>query len=119
MGSKFNSNPWKREMRANGDLLVTIPDWLYLDDSRDFRNRLTQVPQMQMAFTGTAVPTGHLIAATPKLYQCLKEAIVWRCLECRNYRDGVDYLDYRCGRTVDTCEVKKWVVAIREAEGEK
>ncbi|MEA4863349.1 MAG: hypothetical protein VB042_08590 [Victivallaceae bacterium] len=121
MGTKFNSNPWEKKMLPDGRLQIIIPEWLYFENPREVHIGPKRIPFIEMRFADTTIPTGHLIGAAPKLYGGLKEAIMRCCFNCCDFRPGAgrDYLDPLCGPTVDTCAVKKWIAAIKEADGEE
>lgn len=54
----------------------------------------------------------RIIAAAPKLYECLLNAVIDRCCDCLNH------VGWTCESDED-CPVKKWRAALAEAAGEE
>ena len=59
----------------------------------------------------------RLIAAAPKMYECLREAITDECNECHRVNDYESDIDVEWGMCKN-CKVKKWRDALAEAAGE-
>jgi len=57
----------------------------------------------------------RLIAASPELYECLREAVGEMCHTCDGWhRDGD-----RCGQTDGSCFVQRWRKALEKAGGKE
>ena len=57
----------------------------------------------------------RLIAAAPKLYKSLREAIIEICHKCKHCSG---YPSYNCANTKTGCFVEKWRDVLSEAAGE-
>ena len=58
----------------------------------------------------------RLIAAAPKLYECLREAVIEMC---HNYDCCLQAPAYQCQGHAKECFVRKWRAALAEAAGEE
>ena len=58
----------------------------------------------------------RLIAAAPKLFECLREAVLEMCHECLSCGG---YPSYECKDPNDRCFLAKWRAALAEAAGEE
>lgn len=85
----------------------------YGHDVQDSKRNL--ICEMFLMQGGSRKPNASLIAAAPKLYEALREAIIEKCHMCDSCSG---HPDYECENKESQCYVKKWRSALAEASGE-
>lgn len=64
---------------------------------------------------GILDPDANLIAAAPKLYEALREAVIEMCHLCESCSE---HPEYECENKESQCFVKKWRDVLAESRGE-
>ena len=107
--AKYSPGPWSVSKKSKLTGAVVAEDGEVVCD-----------PTGAGRYEDEAAANANLISAAPEMLECLKDAVAeYGCYGCRV--DGKRCLDketFTCNQE-ESCPAKRWMVAIRKAEGLK